>query len=152
MRDRLLPVLFAVMAMAATACGHDFEPPDRDARVREAAAAYSPGLFDTVDWSSDSVRATEGNQVYAEECRRCHGALGQGGTPYAAERDLDVPSLVEPDWPLAAMDSLHRHVFIGHAEGMPGFGVAGITPRDIDSSAYYILYVLRPEVLGGEDD
>lgn len=151
MRNATPPLTLALALSALAGCGHDFEPPDRGERVREAAAVYAPGLFDSLTWASDSVRALEGNGVYAQKCRRCHGPLGRGQTTYAAERHLDVPSLVEADWPLATMDSLHKHVFIGHEEGMAGFGIAGITPREIDSSAYYILNVLRPEVLEGEN-
>ena len=138
----------ALAALAAAACGHDFEPPDRGERVREAEAVYSNAIFDTIAWTSDSVRSLEGNEVYAAECRRCHGPLGRGNTDYARARGLTVPSLVTPDWPLASMDSIRREIFVGHEEGMPGFGIAGITPRDIDGAAYYVLATLRPEVLG----
>jgi hypothetical protein len=31
---------------------------------------------------------------------------------------------------------------------MPTWGVAGITPREIDAVAFYILERLRPEMLG----
>lgn len=139
---------FTVLAaLATTACGHDFEPPDRGERVRAAEAVYSDALFDTVSWSSDSVRAQEGNGVYAAKCVRCHGPLGRGDTEYARTRGIEVPSLVEREWPLASMDSLRRTIFVGHEGGMPVFGVGGITPREIDASAYYVLHTLRPEVL-----
>jgi len=129
-------------------CGHDFEPPDRAARVEEAAAVYSPTIFDSVTWANDSLRTSDGNGVYAAKCGRCHGSLGSGKTEYAKERGLDVPTLVSPDWPLASMDSLRRTIFVGHEEGMPGYGIAGITPREIDASAFYVLFQLRPDVLG----
>ena len=145
---KLRPVSAAVVgAVLLAACGHDFEPPDGAERVEEAAARYSVALFDSVDWQNDSVRAQEGNAVYAEKCRRCHGTLGRGETEYAAERQLEVPSLVEPDWALAHMDSLRRTVYVGHEEGMPGYGIAGISAREIDASAFYVIYQLRPDVL-----
>ena len=125
-------------------CGHEFEPPDRGARVLEAEAAYNAAMFDSVTWANDSVRAVEGNTVYAEKCRRCHGPLGMGQTDYARERGLDIPSLVEPQWALANLDTLRHVVFVGH-EGMPTFGYAGITPREVDGAAFYILQVLRPD-------
>lgn len=141
--------VLAVLVAASAACGHDLEPPDRGERTRQAERVYSSALFDTVTWPSDSIRALTGNETYAVECRRCHGPLGRGTTDYARERGLVVPSLVTPDWRLATMDSLRRTIFVGHEEGMPGFGVGGITPREIDGAAYYVLNTLRPEVLGG---
>jgi hypothetical protein len=75
--------------------------------------------------------------------------MGGGDTEYARSRDLQPLSLVEPDWPLASsLDSLRHEIFAGHEGGMPGFGVAGITPREIDASAFFILNTLRPDVLG----
>lgn len=145
-------VLMAVVSVAAvSACKneHHFEPPNRQAQVREANMLYSPTLFDTINWASDSARALDGNAVYAAKCRRCHGPLGEGDTPYANERDLKVPSLVERDWPFASsLDSVRHTVFVGHAQGMPTFGVAGITLREIDAASYYLLYSLRPDMLG----
>jgi len=149
-RGPALAAALASLAVVAACKGeHHFEPPDRSAQVREANALYSPALFDTITWASDSVRALDGNAVFAAKCRRCHGTLGRGETDYAAARDLYVPSLVEPDWPMAAsIDSVRHTVFVGHAMGMPTFGVAGITLREIDSASYYVLNRLRPDVLG----
>ena len=144
--------MWALAALAAAAlslaCGHDFDPPDRGARVRAAERAYTPMVFDSVVWPNDSVRAFEGNAVYVEKCRRCHGTLGSGDTEYARARGLEVPSLTEADWPLASLDTLRRVIFVGHEEGMPIYGASGITPREMDASAAYILDTLRPEVLG----
>jgi len=143
-----LMAMVSIAAVSACKNEHRFEPPDRGERVREAAMLYLPSLFDTITWASDSVRALDGNAVYAAKCRRCHGTLGEGDTDYAKERDLEVPSLVERDWPFAAsLDSVRHTVFTGHAQGMPTFGVAGITLREIDAASYYLLYRLRPDVL-----
>lgn len=142
----------ALFAFVAGACsgGHDFEPPDPEERVGEAAALYSAALFDTLTWESDEARQIEGNAVYAAECRRCHGTLGEGGTEYALERDLEVPSLIEEEWALAdSLDAVRRVIFTGHVDGMPTWGVGGITPREIDAVSHYVLEVLRPDALGG---
>jgi len=142
-------VILAVLASTAVgACSHDFEPPDRSERVRRAAGQYSVALFDTVSWEDGASRVTLGNTVYAERCSRCHGPLGGGDTPYAEERGLDVPSIVEPDWPLAELDSVRRRLFIGHEAGMPTYGDGPLVPREIDATAAYLLETLRPEVLG----
>jgi hypothetical protein len=71
-----------------------------------------------------------------------------GDTPYARERGLLVPSLVEADWALADLDTLRHVIFVSHGEGMPIYGTAGITPRQIDGAAFYVLEVLRPDAAG----
>jgi mono/diheme cytochrome c family protein len=144
---RLIAVLGLAVVTSAS-CAHDFEPPDRSDRVLEAASQYALAIFDTVMWAEVDVRLTEGNAVYAEECRRCHGTLGMGDTDYARERDLEVPSLVEADWSLAQLDSLRRAIYIGHESGMPVYGDHDLLPREIDAAAAYVLLVLRPDVIG----
>ena len=85
-----LRVLGAGMLMLIVgACGHEFEPPDREARVAEAAERFATVSFDTVTWEGDDERALVGNEFYAARCRDCHGTLGEGATPYAAERGLE---------------------------------------------------------------
>ena len=139
-----------VLAAALAACGsHEFEPPDRGERVREALAEYTPAMFDTVVWASEEDRTLLGNEIYVEKCRNCHGPLGRGQTDYAREQGLDVPSLVELDWPLAVADSLHKAVFAGHENGMPIYGDGTLSPREIDAVTGYILEVLRPDVIPG---
>jgi mono/diheme cytochrome c family protein len=139
-----------VLSLLLSACHYEFEPPDREARIVEAGERLTPALFDTVQWVNDSIRALDGNETYAAKCRRCHGTFGEGATEYALSRDLVVPSLVEPDWPLAdSLGATRRLIFTGHSGGMPTWGVAGITPRQIDASAYYVLFQLRPDVLEG---
>lgn len=141
-------MLLAAGALAAAACSHEFEPPDRQARVLEAEGRYSAAAFDTVVWESDSVRSSQGNAVYAEKCRLCHGPMGEGQTEYARGRGLEIPSLVEDDWAYASsLDELRHRIFVGHEAGMPVFGSAGLTPREIDGSAFYVLYTLRPDML-----
>ena len=149
--DRMLRLLApTAFLLALGACGHHFEPPDPDQseRVGQAEVIYSAALFDTVTWNSDAGRALEGNGVYAARCRRCHGSLGSGATDYAEERGLDVPSLVESEWHLKDdLDSVRRYVFVGHQGGMPSWGLAGLSLREIDGAAYYVLAQLRPDVL-----
>lgn len=139
---------WALAAAVATACGHDFEPPDRTEQIRMATAAYAPSIFDTVAWGTPEERETEGNRVYVNHCRNCHGPLGAGDTEYARERGLQVPSLVEAGWPKADRDSVRLAAYAGHEAGMPVFGAHKLTPREIDAVAAYVLDVLRPDVLG----
>jgi len=148
-RALLGPALGIAVALPAAGCGqHEFEPPDREAKVREAAASYSQALFDTVTWDAGGARELLGNQVYVEHCRLCHGSLGEGATDYALERGLDVPALTRDDWPRAHPDSLRRVIFVGHVAGMPVFGEGDLTLREIDAVTGYVLDVLRPDVQG----
>lgn len=94
---------------------------------------------------SRSARLTPGSRLH----RSCHGTVGAGDTEYAEARGLNVPSLIEPEWRYSAsIDSVRHRVFVGHVAGMPTWGVAGITPREIDAVSFYILERLRPEMLG----
>lgn len=150
MRRLARPAAALALAAALAACGsHEFEPPDKGARVAAALAEYSPALFDSVTWVSEEARVTLGNQVYVEKCRNCHGPLGRGQTDYAREQGLDAPSLVEAAWPLASPDSLHKAIFVGHEKGMPIFGDGTMSVREIDAVTDYILEELRPDVAGG---
>ena len=143
------PVVACVLALFATACQkHEFPPPDREQRITDADTLFAGISFDTIAWESDSARSIDGNVVYASTCRRCHGPLGDGGTDYARSRNLDVPSITEPgadyDGDVAA---LRRHIFVGHSTGMPTFGIATLSLREIDAAAWYVVNVLRPEAL-----
>ena len=137
-------------AVALAGCQeHEFHPPDREEQVAEAEAEFSPALFDTIAWESDAERIQRGNSVFAAECRKCHGALGRGDTEYARAEGIAVPSLVESEWEFGDDPvALRRRIYTGHPAGMPTWGVAGITRREIDAVAAYITEQLRPEVLG----
>ena len=150
-RPRVTLILLSVACVLPLACQHKDKhvPPDREARVADADARLTPATFDSIAWESDEARGMAGNVTFSAKCRNCHGTMGDGGTAYAAERGLDVPSLIQPDWRWAdSLDAVRRRIFIGHVEGMPTFGVAGITPREIDGAAFYVLEVLREEVGG----
>ena len=147
-RRRWMPL--AVVAWLVACGDYEFEPPDREAQVSDAAAAFRLETYDTVTWASDSIRALEGSVVWSAQCRNCHGPMGAGGTNYASEQGLDVPSLVDAEWPYAeSRDSVLSRVHSGHAGGMPTWSVAGISPREIDAVTHYLMAVLRPEVTGG---
>jgi mono/diheme cytochrome c family protein len=140
----------AVTLAAAASLGAcekpQFVPPSREERVAQADSIFTPALFDTIAWTSDSARAFDGNNTFAAHCRNCHGYLGQGDTEYARQYGIAVPSLVRADWPYDDVQAVRRRIFTGHPAGMPTWGVAGITAREIDAVAYYIVHVLRPEV------
>ena len=149
--SRALPVLtLGLLVSVAAACSdHEFHPPSEEEKQATADSLYSPALFDSVTWESAAVRINAGNLVYADECRRCHGPLGRGDTEYSRSQELDTPSLVGADWEYRDdLEGVRHRIFVGHASGMPNWGVTNLAPRDIDAAAFYILAQLRPEVLG----
>lgn len=151
MRPRRVRGVWLLLAgLAAAGCEeHEFHPPDRGEQVAEADSLYSQIRFDTITWVSDATRTEVGNTAFAAHCTRCHGPLGRGGTPYAAEQGLEVPSLVEPDWAYAGdAEAVRRRTYVGHPQGMPTWGVGRMTLREVDAVAHYIVDQLRPEVLG----
>ena len=147
--------LLAAATIAAAACSPREVPlPDRVAQVARAESAATPATFDTVHWASDSTRMRVGNAAYAAACTKCHGPLGRGGTAYAREHGLRVPSLVRGDWPYDDVPEIRRRIFAGHASGMPSWGLrgeAGLTPREVDAVAFYVLHQLREDADGGEE-
>lgn len=148
MRPAAAPTLMLFAATLAACESHEFEPPSRAAQVAEADSMFDPAMFDTIAWNGDSVRLAAGNDLFAARCRRCHGYLGRGGPAEVRGEQIDVPSLVEPDWPHAGdLDAIRRRIFVGHPQGMPTWGVAGLSLREIDAVAYYIDALLRPEAL-----
>jgi mono/diheme cytochrome c family protein len=151
MRTKRSATILLAIAVGTSACSkHEYEPEgNREARLDDAEARFAEVVWDTISWDDGAQRSLEGNGVFAAKCRNCHGPLGLGGTEYAVGRGLDVPSLVEEGWPMAHIDSIRHRVFVGHVAGMPTWGVAGITEREIDAVSHYLLEELRPEVLEG---
>ncbi len=150
MRTRWLAVVALASASAALpACeAPGYEPPEAERRIELADSLYSPALFDTIQWPSEEQRATAGNLVYADFCRRCHGPVGEGGVVEVAGQQIPVPSLVAAEWRLAAdTEAVRQRIFTGHVGGMPSWGISRLTPREIDAVAFYVQELLRPEML-----
>lgn len=148
-RSGLLLALLLPAAVLAGGCEgeKEFEPPDRGQQVSEAQQAYPAAVFDTLSWPSDSVRVVRGNEVFAAECRKCHGYDGRGGTDYTREHDIGAPSLVDSVGRDAeGLDAVRRRIYAGHASGMPTFGAYKLEPRQVDAAAAYVVRVLRPEM------
>jgi mono/diheme cytochrome c family protein len=139
-----LPLLAALVLAGCETEG--YEPPPETRRIELADSLYSPTLFDTIAWESEQDRIEAGNLVYADSCRRCHGAFGEGGHAQVAGREVYVPSLVEAHWRFDEdIQAVRRLVFTGHTGGMPTWGLVRLTPRQIDAVAFYLLHQLRPE-------
>jgi len=154
-RSGLLLALLLPAAILAGACESEkeFEPPDRGQQVSEARQAYPAAVFDTLSWPSDSVRVERGNEVFAAECRKCHGYDGRGGTDYTREHDIGAPSLVDSVGRDAeGLDAVRRRIYAGHASGMPTFGAYKLEPRQVDAAAAYVVRVLRPEMTADPEE
>ena len=136
----------------APGCGEkEFDPPPEADRVGSAEAQFDAAAFDTLTWTSRDTMLLEGAATWAATCRDCHGSMGRGDTEYARSRNLDVPSLVTAEWPYADnLPAVRLLIFSGHTGGMPTHGIAGITVREIDAVARYLLEQLRPEILDAD--
>jgi mono/diheme cytochrome c family protein len=140
-------ILLATTLLLGGCEEHEFHPPDRAEHVARADSVYATADFDTIAWDSEADRIAAGNLVYADECRRCHGPLGQGTTEYAESRDLEVPSLVDPEWAYGDdLDAVRRRIFTGRPDGMPTWGIGRLSTRQIDAVTYYLVEQLRTEV------
>lgn len=151
MRRRLAPaaLLLAATVVVGGCEEHGYHPPDRAVHVARADSVYDQARFDTLSWNSAAERIAAGNLVYADECRRCHGPTGDGATEYAQARELEVPSLVAPDWEYGEdLDAVRRRIFTGHPDGMPTWGVGRLTERQVDAVAFYLVEQLRQEFAG----
>lgn len=145
---RPVAVLLAAVLLAG-GCGDEkeFEPPDREAQVAEARQSYPAAVFDTLSWPADSVRVQRGNEVFAAECRKCHGFDGRADTEYARSQAIRPPSLVDSvGVDTRGIEAVRRRVYAGHAAGMPSFGVYKLEPRQVDAAAAYVVRVLRAEM------
>jgi mono/diheme cytochrome c family protein len=108
--------------------------------------AFDATVFDLITWTSEEDLLERGQVVYETNCQRCHGltGAGEGGYMYGGE-SLQPPSWLPMDWELATRPiALRGYIYGGSVGGMPYWGLAGVSYRDIDAVAEYIVKVLRP--------
>jgi mono/diheme cytochrome c family protein len=121
----------------------------RKRATARAEASFDSAAYDTIGWESSYARGERGSVVYEASCATCHGADGTGAGPYARGHDLEVRSIVEPDWMYRGdVPAIRRQIFVGHGIGMPPWGLTELTPRDVDAVAYY-LDTRLPQRTGG---
>lgn len=112
--------------------------------VAQAAAAYDPAAFDTIQWASDNDMWERGGVVWSFSCQTCHGSDGQGQGETAMAANLAMPNLVAVDWEKAGnLPEIRQSIYVGHESEMPSWGLVGLKYRDIDAVARYIDDLLR---------
>lgn len=151
-RSRFWSVLCVVAV--AQACGPSAEEVEEARRaelrmaradsVAEAEALYDPAAFDTISWAVVDSAVARGQIVFLYSCRKCHGPTGRGDGDLALEHDLAMPDFTVDEWEYDGdLEGIRHRVFVGHDSEMPNWGLHGLSPRDIDAVANYILGRLR---------
>ena len=145
---QLALVLLAAGAVAACqkAKSESAAQPNPADTVAVAEAEFSPAVFDTVKWASDSLRLARGADVFKWGCAECHGPQGRGDGGKVTEQGdtLRPPDFHAPNWRLAGdTTEVERKVFTGNVRGMPHWGLRRMELRDIDAVAAYVLTVLH---------
>jgi mono/diheme cytochrome c family protein len=143
-------IALSLVVAVAVGCGPSEEEMAAEAAAAAAAeqdsmmavvdAAYDPSVFDTLTWPTATRRAEYGPEAYVRSCSKCHGlqGLGDGGFVMGADT-LQPPSFREPDWPLAGdLEGIREAIFKGNREGMPHWGIVGLTYAQVDAIAQYI--------------
>ncbi len=156
MRARSLSITSVILfSTSITACGGPSAEEQRAAAlearqaaradsVAQAAAAFDPASFDTIQWASDNERWERGGVVWSFSCQTCHGPDGSGTGETAVSADLDMPNLMAADWDKAGdIGAIRRSIYVGHESEMPSWGLVGLKYRDIDAVAHYIDDLLR---------
>ena len=112
--------------------------PDSMTLAREA---FDSTMFDTVTWETQEKALERGQVVYRFSCLKCHGQRGLGDAGFVRAADtLRPPSFREPTWQFAGdKEGIREQVFVGTGEAMPHWGLVGLSPRDVDAVAIFIL-------------
>ena len=154
MRRIALPL---VLGLVTVACGPSAEETalaeaaaaaaEADSLMAAAQTAYDASVFDTLTWETPERRAEYGPTVYLRSCAKCHGADGVGDAEFVMRGDtLRPPSFREPTWRMAGdIDAIRSAIFVGALEGMPHWGLEGLSAGAVDAVAQYIM-----DGLGGD--
>lgn len=150
-RRSLRSPVFLLLPLFLTACGGDALPEASDLDAAGAGAAVAavpspdPALFDSIAWPDTRAALDRGATVYAYSCARCHGDSGRGDGKYRLQgRLLQPPSFLAEDWRFGNdLPGLRQAVHLGTDQGMPHWGDMGLTPRDTDAVARYVMRLWR---------
>lgn len=146
---RALHLVLGLALLGAVACGSDTESRAGSGAARVGTPDLPPlvaSVFDTLSWSSHAQLISRGEEVYDASCKKCHGptGAGEGGYIYGGQT-YQPPSFLVASWRFANDPmALRQYVYSGSVAGMPYWGLAGVSYRDLDAVSAYILDVLRP--------
>ncbi len=145
--------LVGFIIASVVACASEETPAEREEAMRQARAdsvamaeeLFDPAVFDTLTWESDEARLQRGGLVWRSSCEKCHGGRGAGDGAGAEQFEIQVPTFLTDDWAYAGdLDGIRKRIFVGHASGMPNWGLHGLKYRDVDAVAGYVNQVVRP--------
>lgn len=140
---RRVPLFLVVSLLAACSGGAQNEgvaTAEGDTLLTAALASYSPAVFDSIAWTTDTARTNRGAVVWSFSCKKCHGEAGRGDGGWVINGDtLRPPDFQQPGWRFATDEAeLMKYVYTGNPNGMPHWGVEGLKPRNISAVAAYI--------------
>jgi mono/diheme cytochrome c family protein len=112
--------------------------------VAMALEQYSPALFDTITWSTDTAQTNRGSIVWTFSCKKCHGETGSGDARMVVDGDtITPPDFHTPGWRFANdREGLLKYIYSGNDKRMPHWGIEGLKPRDVAAVATYIQTML----------
>lgn len=155
MRCSLIPVVAAMAFFGVVGCQRGESEAEMQARrdsaqadsVQMAEDMYDATVFDTITWESPQARLERGAVVYRSSCAKCHGPNGGGNGDAAMQRQIEVPSFLNPNWQYAGdVEAIRHAIFVGHVGGwMPEWGLVGLKYKDVDAVAGYIAETLAPK-------
>jgi len=145
--------IFVPLLFAACGGGGQDQTPVRPDSVAMALEQYSPAVFDTITWATDTAQTNRGAVVWSFSCVKCHGETGHGDAKMVVDADPEQPgmqpdTIVPPDFHMTDWrfrndkEGLIKYIFSGNEKRMPHWGIVGLPPRDVDAVATYIQKML----------
>ena len=144
---RAIVLLLSLSVIGIWACDSDRAPQLPGGAVAGVAPPpFDAMAFEGITWASQAETLEHGQAVFEANCQKCHGVTGAGEGGYIfGGQSLQPPSWIVADWRLADDPvALRSYIYSGSVGGMPYWGLTGVSYRDIDAVADYIVYVLRP--------
>lgn len=89
--------------------------------------------------TADAASITSGQQLYAKQCRMCHGATGKADT--AAAKAMGASDLTDATWSRGSSDG---ELFVVIQEGAgPDYKMKGFKGRQSEQDTWHVVNYLR---------